>query len=80
VIHGNLPHFHRTTAVEPQSSMFHLLIITCPAPTAESAFSLGFNPTRTAEFPGRSSFAWARKALRRASGVWSLGGAGLFPE
>jgi len=27
-----------------------------------------------------SPLPWAQKALRRASGVWSLGGAGLIPE
>jgi hypothetical protein len=36
-----------------------------------------FNPVGASEFPRRRP---REKALRRASGVWSLGGAGLFPE
>ncbi len=38
-----------------------------------------FNPACASGFRGGPLF-WAQKALRRASGVWSLGGAGLIPE
>jgi len=39
-----------------------------------------FNPAGASEFPRRPRLRSCRKALRRASGVWSLGGAGLNPE
>ena len=45
--------------------------------TAESLSLQVFNPGRTAKFPGRRV---SKKALRRSSGISSLGGAGLFPE
>ena len=38
-----------------------------------------FNPAWASGFRDGPLF-WAQKALRRASGVWSLGGAGLIPE
>ena len=48
--------------------------------TAKSSFAYTrFNPACASEFRGGPLF-WAQKALRRASGVWSLGGAGLIPE
>jgi hypothetical protein len=49
----------------------------CRAPAPRK--STRFNPARAAKFPD-GAVPHAQKALRRASGVYSLGGAGLFPE